>query len=139
MDELYTIIKILIAIIVASFIGQEREKSGKPVGRRTLSLVCIGSALATIIAVDYFPMDAAKVIAGIITGIGFLGAGAIIGESGSVKGLTTAATIWSVAIVGIGIGMGEILIVVVITLLIYLILIEGVIQDKIRRRKKGKK
>lgn len=89
---------------------------------RTLSLVCISSCLAVIASLKYAPQDAGRVISGIITGIGFLGAGAIISEGKNVRGLTTATTIWTIAIVGVVIGLGYYLLAAIAALLIYLVL-----------------
>ncbi len=117
------IIRLVLAVVIGALIGTEREKSGKPVGMRTLAIVCIGSALATIVSVRHFPADTTgRVIAGIITGIGFLGAGAIIAEGKSVKGLTTAASIWTVSIIGVVVGLGSYTLAVVVGILVYGIL-----------------
>ncbi len=121
---LFDILKMIIAIVIGSIIGRERKKSGKPVGMRTLSLVCAGSTFITILAVNHFPADAGRILAGIVTGIGFLGAGAIIADSGKVKGLTTAASVWAIAMVGLGIGLGDFLS-GVFAILIYIILMIG--------------
>lgn len=115
------IIKLILAIVIGSIIGAERHKSGKPVGRRTFSLVCIGSTLATIVSLRY-PLDTGRVLAGIITGIGFLGAGAIIAKGKDVKGLTTAASVWAIAIIGIVIGLGDYFLAIIVTIIIYSIL-----------------
>jgi len=116
------IVKILVAFIIGAVIGTERELKQKPVGMRTLALVCISSCLAIIGALWYSPQDAGRVISGIITGIGFLGAGAIISEGKNVKGLTTATTIWAVAIIGIIIGLGYYLLAIIAALLMYIVL-----------------
>lgn len=89
-------------------VGWEREVRGHAAGARTLSTVSAGAAAFTVIAVDAFAPTAEKLIAGIVTGIGFLGAGIVLrGRHTSVKGLTTAATIWVVAAVGVAAGAGR--------------------------------
>lgn len=89
-------------------IGFEREYRGKPAGERTFSLLALGAAAVTGLGVLFFPTSAEKVIAGVITGVGFLGAGLIFREreAGQVLGLTTAASSWAAAAVGILAGAG---------------------------------
>jgi putative Mg2+ transporter-C (MgtC) family protein len=120
------LLKATLSVILSSIIGMEREKQHKPAGLRTHMLVCLGSTVLTMIAIDYFTGDSARILAGIVTGIGFIGAGAIIaqGESG-IHGLTTAASLWIVAVIGMCIGIGWYLLAIVITLFIFLILFLG--------------
>ena len=103
------VLRLLLAAGLGAAIGYQREKAGKPAGLRTHILVCIGAALFTIASIYGFGMgaDPARIAAGIVVGIGFLGAGAIMrrGE-GIVEGLTTAATIWAVAAIGLAAGAG---------------------------------
>ena len=83
-------------------VGWEREVRGHPAGARTFALVSAGSAALTTIATDAFPSTAEKLIAGIVTGIGFIGAGVVLQDPhGHVHGLTTAAAIWAMAAVGV--------------------------------------
>jgi len=116
------IIKIILAILISMMIGHERKSRNKTVGARTLSLVCVGSVVATITALKYFPIDSGRVLAGIITGIGFLGAGAIISDSGNVRGLTTAASIWAIAIIGTVIGVGDYTLAITASIFLFMIL-----------------
>ncbi len=118
--ELEMVLRLLLAVALGAIIGFQRERAGKPAGLRTNTLICLGAALFTVISVYGFGADPARVAAGIVTGVGFLGAGAIImrrGE-GTVEGLTTAATIWAVAGVGLAAGVGMYLIAAVATALI---------------------
>jgi putative Mg2+ transporter-C (MgtC) family protein len=132
MEELLLdFLKLMLAIGIGFLIGIEREKNGKPAGSRTLSLVCLSAAFITMITVSRFPADTEKVLSGIITGIGFLGAGTIIAQQSHIMGLTTAATIWAVAMVGIGIGLGEYWLSIIVATLIYFVLIERRIENKI--------
>jgi putative Mg2+ transporter-C (MgtC) family protein len=124
------IIRLLLAVILGGVIGYERERSHKPAGLRTHILVCLGSTLATIVSADFFISDPARIAAGILTGIGFLGAGTIIAAKDNVKGLTTAASLWVVATVGLGIGIGAYLISIITSLLIFFILSSGKIERK---------
>lgn len=102
-------LKILMAIAVGGAIGLEREYRDKAAGFRTLIFICLGSTLFTIFSVDLGVGDGdpSRVASNIVTGVGFLGAGAIIQDRGRVLGMTTAATIWLVSALGIGIGVGE--------------------------------
>jgi putative Mg2+ transporter-C (MgtC) family protein len=119
MDDLgntETVIRVLAAIVAGACIGWERESSHKPAGLRTHMLVSLGAA-ATILASlklhhelttsgNSGSSDLMKAIAGIIGGVGFLGAGSIIRDSTGVRGLTTAATIWLAAAIGVASGLG---------------------------------
>ena len=107
--ELEMVLRLLLAVALGALIGYQREKSGKTAGLRTLVLVCVGAALFTLASIDGFGVaaDPSRVAAGIVVGVGFLGAGAIIRrEGGAVEGLTTAATIWMVAAIGLAAGAG---------------------------------
>ena len=97
---------VLLAALLSMLIGIEREIQGQPAGMRTHMLVGIGSCLFTILSSVGFPGgDPSRVASNIVTGIGFLGAGTILHRSGSVKNLTTAASIWATAAVGMAIGV----------------------------------
>ena len=109
-DAVKIVVRLLLASVLGGVIGYERESKGKSAGLRTHMLVALGSALF-VLAPSVSGMvvaDMSRVLQGIIAGIGFLGAGAIIKSRGSndVKGLTTAASIWLTAAVGITAGMG---------------------------------
>lgn len=128
MDEqlLMDIVKIFIAMLAGGIIGFERELKDKPAGLRTNILVSTGSCLFVIFAFrvsELYSDDPGRIIGPIITGIGFLGAGTIIRARGSVKGLTSAATIWVVAGVGMSAGMGLFLLALTISLLVLFILL----------------
>jgi len=122
-----------LAALFGGLIGGERQSHGRPAGLRTHILVCLGST-AVIIAFqqlqmnlmtgagEIIKMDPARVAAGIITGIGFLGAGTIIKGKDFVMGLTTAASLWVVASIGIGLGLGQYLLASVVTALVLLTL-----------------
>ena len=116
----------MIALICGIAVGLERELSGKSAGLRTNVLICIGAAIFTIIsrklgtAAD---LSQARVAAQIVTGVGFLGAGAIIQDRGGVHGLTTAATIWLVASIGMACGAELFIIAMVSTVMTLIVLI----------------
>ena len=104
-------LRLLIAAILGGVLGYEREKKGKAAGVRTHILVALGAALFVLIPQQAKVTDAdlTRVIQGLVAGVGFLGAGAIIriGDQGEVKGLTTAAGIWLTAAIGMAAGMGR--------------------------------
>jgi putative Mg2+ transporter-C (MgtC) family protein len=115
--------KAALAAALAFLIGWERERSGHPAGDRTFALVAMGAAVLTAISLDVFPASADRVIAGAVTGVGFLGAGMILRpNSGQIRGLTTAACIWAVDALGIVVGAGHYLLGVSLGALILLIL-----------------
>ena len=104
-------LRLLIAAILGGVLGYEREKKGKAAGMRTHMLVAVGAALFILIPQQAGVTDAdlTRVVQGLVAGVGFLGAGAImrIGDQGEVKGLTTAAGIWLTAAIGMAAGMGR--------------------------------
>jgi putative Mg2+ transporter-C (MgtC) family protein len=135
--------RIALAALIGYVIGYERELRGSPAGDRTFALVALGAAAVTALGVEDFPASAEKVIAGVITGIGFLGAGLILrGEMGMVRGLTTAAALWAAAAAAILIGAGDILVGVGAAILVFMILemqyvplLRGLAAETRRRRK----
>jgi putative Mg2+ transporter-C (MgtC) family protein len=103
------LIRILIAIVVGLAFGFEREVTRHVAGMRTLMLVCVGSCLFT--SAGYYTLaghqtDPTRIAAQVVTGVGFLGAGAIFRSEDQIRGLTTAATVWLVAAIGVGLGFG---------------------------------
>lgn len=101
-EEILMLLRLLLACGLGMAIGLERELAGKAAGLRTHVLVCVGAALFTLVSIYAFEVDMARIAAGVVTGVGFLGAGAIIQrEGGIVEGLTTAASIWAVAAIGL--------------------------------------
>jgi len=97
-------ISLLVAAFLGGAIGLERELHGKPAGLRTNILICLGSCIFTIISTSLSGSDPGRIAAQIVTGIGFLGAGAIIHSGIGIQGLTTAAGIWVVASIGMACG-----------------------------------
>ena len=108
--NLISILKLIVAAIVGGVIGLERESVNRPAGFRTHILVCVAAAMIMDINIllmkDYVQGDPTRLGAQVISGMGFLGAGTIIKEGASVKGLTTAASLWAVACLGLAIGSG---------------------------------
>ncbi len=106
-EEIEIAVRLVLAGVFGAAVGYERRSADKPAGLRTLSLVALGSALFTIISTFGFDTaDQSRVAAQIVTGVGFLGAGTILRSGVTVSGLTTAATIWAVAAIGMAVGSG---------------------------------
>lgn len=116
--------KLLLSIIIGGIIGAEREYRSKSAGFRTLILICVGSTLFTIFSIELGGKDSPdRMAANIVTGIGFLGAGAIFRDVNNItKGLTTATIIWITAALGVGIGVGHFILIILATALLLVIL-----------------
>jgi putative Mg2+ transporter-C (MgtC) family protein len=129
-DTLWPTVKYLgLAFILGSVIGFEREKKGSGAGLRTHILVCVGSTLIMMISTYIYavyqgkaPVDPARIAAGVVTGIGFLGAGTIIRSAEGTKGLTSAASIWVCSAIGLAVGCGYIIAACVTTAIVFLTL-----------------
>ena len=113
LTEQQVIVRLLLALLFSALIGIERQMHRRSAGLRTHILVCLGSCLIMLtslyifdIYINVVSLDPTRIAAGVITGIGFLGAGAIIREREGVKGLTTAASLWVVAAIGLAVGCG---------------------------------
>lgn len=134
------LLRLALAIIVGGLIGYEREYKNRPAGFRTHILVCIGAAVTSMIQLyaiqetsnmilrepalaSALKADIGRLGAQVITGVGFLGAGTIIHEKGSVKGLTTAASIWVVACIGLAVGLGYYFLSVFSTIGVFIVLV----------------
>ena len=141
-----SIIRLLIAIVLGGLIGYEREAQSKSAGLRTHILVCLGSCLCMIISVNiameyffrygYTNSDPGRIAAQVVSGVGFLGAGTILAnqKGRSIHGLTTAASIWVVAAVGLVDGAGYLLTAAAATLFVFIVLTLFVRLDKYMRR-----
>ena len=134
------VIRLALAALVGGLIGYEREFKNRPAGFRTHILVCLGAAITSMIQL-YAIQDTTSIIlqypelqaalkadmgrlgAQVITGVGFLGAGTIIHEKGSVKGLTTAASIWTVACIGLAVGLGYYTLTILSTICVFIVLV----------------
>lgn len=134
------LIKILLAVVVGAIIGAEREYRNKSAGFRTVMLITMGSAIFTILSEKIAPGNPDRIAANIVTGIGFLGAGTLFRDENRVTGLTTAASIWTAAALGMAIGSGHYILalggaLLVILILFALVSVEQVIDRKNRVRK----
>jgi len=124
-------IRLVVATFLGAIIGLEREVHGKEAGFKTYSLVCLGSSLMMIVSFDVFMLfngvanvDPGRIAAQAVTGIGFLGAGAIIrSQAGGIRGLTTAAGIWSACAIGLACGLGLYKQAIFTTILVLVVLI----------------
>lgn len=122
------IVALLLSVLLCGIIGIEREKRGRSAGLRTHLLVGVGSCLVMIISIYGFPAlfndhrDVARLAAQVVTGVGFLGAGAIIHKNSGTRGLTTAATIWIVMAIGIACGSMNFILAIAGTLIIVVVL-----------------
>jgi len=126
MITLSDVIGIVLAVVLGGAVGVEREVSGKAAGLRTNVLICLGAAVFTIISAKMalqYDASVVRIAAQIVTGVGFIGAGAIIQDRGGVHGLTTAATIWLVASIGMACGAHFYRLAVLTTLVAIVVLI----------------
>jgi putative Mg2+ transporter-C (MgtC) family protein len=134
MDYLEIVLRLTASVFVGGLIGLDRNLHGKPTGIRTLGLVCLGACVATLASMNLLtgrgaadPDATSRVIQGLVTGIGFLGSGVIFRESGSdrVRGLTTAASIWITAILGVLCGMGSWQLAAIALFLVFVLFVFG--------------
>lgn len=123
--------RLCLSMVLGAVVGYERKRKGQPAGLRTFSLIAMGATLAMLVSIyvcqEYVGLkngDPGRIAAQVITGIGFLGAGAIIQAKGSVRGLTTAAGIWMSSIIGLAVGVGLYVLSICATLLILFILVQ---------------
>lgn len=140
MDYYQVVVRLLVAVAIGGLIGFEREHKNMPAGFRTHVLVCVGAAVTSMIQLyavqdtssmilshpelaNVIRVDVLRLGAQVITGVGFLGAGTIIHNKGSIKGLTTAASIWTVACVGLGVGFGYFFLSALAAIIIFVVLL----------------
>jgi len=129
-SETQIILRVLVGAALGAVIGIERERSDQPAGLRTHMILVIGATLAMVLSVNLgylyaregTPSDPARLAAQVVSGIGFLGAGAILRSGFTVKGLTTATSLWTMAIIGLMVGAGYYLIGVIATALMLIVL-----------------
>lgn len=139
--EWYVIVfRLFLAIILSGIIGFERELHGRPAGLRTHVLVAVGAALVMLISIDGFggSGDPARLAAQVVSGIGFLGAGAIIRDGGDIKGITTAATLWIGGMIGLACGNGYYIGAVVATIFVAIfILVLRPLEERINNKNRS--
>ncbi|HOK35616.1 MAG TPA: MgtC/SapB family protein [Candidatus Pacearchaeota archaeon] len=142
--EIQFFLQLLLSFFLGSLIGVERERIGKEAGLRTFSLVAVGSTLFTILSKEGFlgissSFDPSRIAAGIVMGIGFLGAGIIVFREGHIEGLTTAAALWSTGAVGMAVGCQFYSFAAIATLIIIIILTLGKGEKKKEIKKEADK
>lgn len=128
--EIIISLRLFLAALLGGLIGLERESLNKSAGLRTHILVCLGSCLIMITSVEIFETvghgrigDPARIAAQVVSGIGFLGAGTIMRSGFGVKGLTTAASLWLVAAIGLAVGIGSYAASIICTMIVFIILV----------------
>ena len=138
-QELELVIRLLLAFALGAVIGFERERVDKPAGLRTHILVSLGSCLFTILSLTAFPgSDPARVAAYVVAGIGFIGAGTILQTRERIVGITTAASLWVAASIGMAAGAGFYILAIITTAIAYLTLSLRVLERLARgSRKRG--
>jgi putative Mg2+ transporter-C (MgtC) family protein len=119
------VIRLMLAAALGAVIGFERESSHKPAGLRTHVLVSVASCLVTLVSILEFPEDPARLLAQIIPGIGFIGAGSIIASGEKVTGITTATGIFVTSAVGIAVGTGNYIIAIVAVVIVGAVMYSG--------------
>lgn len=129
-DPFNSLFRLMLSMLLGAAVGTERKRKGQIAGVRTFALISMGACLAMLLSI-YVPQeylglkngDPGRIAAQVITGIGFIGGGAIIQMKGSVRGLTTAAGIWSTAIIGMACGIGMYFVAVGATVMIFIVLV----------------
>ncbi|MEW6307740.1 MAG: MgtC/SapB family protein [Bacillota bacterium] len=110
LPPLVVVSRLLVAFFLGGLVGLERESHRRPAGLRTHILVCVGSTIITLVSIDmlaiYGAADPGRIAAQVVSGIGFLGAGTILREGAIIRGLTTAASLWVIAAIGLAVGAG---------------------------------
>lgn len=137
------LMRVVVAVLLGFLVGMQREKAGKPAGARTHMLVCLGTAVVVLACAGMgMGYDAqSRVIQGIVTGIGFIGAGSILklSEERDIQGLTTAAGLWMTAAIGVACGVGTLGIAMISAVLTVIVLaLAGVIESRADRREDNK-
>ena len=137
MEWITILIRLAVSIVVGGLIGLERELEHKPAGLRTIILVCLGSTIFMLIGLELglVSSEMGRIVAGVVTGIGFLGAGAIIRARGEVYGLTTAATIWLSSGLGLAIGIGYYILAIIASVFVLVVLrILGILERALSKK-----
>ena len=143
--ETVAMLRLGVALVCGACIGIEREYHKHQAGLRTFTLVCLGSALAMLVSIficqnntNLLNGDPGRIAAQVLTGIGFIGAGLIIKNEDGISGLTTAASIFMTAIIGLAIGVGMIMTGVVTTALVVIVLVASYVGKEIQKKRKNK-
>ena len=132
---LETLESLLISVVLGAIVGIEREHAHRPAGLRTHMLVSLGSCLFTLMSAS-FGGQPAQIASGVVAGIGFIGAGTIWAEKDKVKGITTAASLWATAAIGLTTGVGDFPLAVAVTILVFIILASKYLLERISVQKR---
>lgn len=124
-SEIELVLRLLLALGLGALVGLEREIHDRPAGLRTHILVCMGSAIFMIVSLNVAGADPARIAAGVVTGIGFLGAGTIFRSKTHIEGLTTAADLWVIAGIGLAVGLGFYLTAIISAVIVFSLLFLG--------------
>jgi putative Mg2+ transporter-C (MgtC) family protein len=127
--EFDTIFRLLLSLALGALIGFERELKHRPAGLRTHMLVSLGATIFTVMSLS-FDIEPSRIAAAIVAGIGFLGAGSIIAQKGHIRGITSAATLWVVAAIGLSVGIGEYIIAIISAVMVFAVLQLGRIEKR---------
>jgi putative Mg2+ transporter-C (MgtC) family protein len=135
------IIRVTAAVILGGILGIQRERAGKPAGLRTHMIVCLGTAVVVLacLASSMDMSGLSRVIQGIVTGIGFIGAGSILklSEQREIRGLTTAAGLWMTAAIGVAVGLGSLGVALIGTATTFIVLsLIGAVESRLDKREK---
>jgi len=139
----FAIIKIIVAALLGGIIGLEREEMKKPAGLRTHMLVCMGACLFALSSTN-FATDPARIASGIVTGIGFIGAGCIIARRDKIEGISTAASLWVTGAIGLSVGISTsieefILPSITALLVVFILQIGAFVKRRLRSSKNARK
>ena len=135
------IIRVIAAVILGGILGIQRERAGKPAGLRTHMIVCLGTAVVVLacLASSMDMSGLSRVVQGIVTGIGFIGAGSILklSEQREIRGLTTAAGLWMTAAIGVAVGLGSLGVALIGTATTFIVLsLIGAVEARLEKREK---
>jgi putative Mg2+ transporter-C (MgtC) family protein len=136
--EFDIIFRLLLSLALGALIGFERELKHRPAGLRTHMLVSLGATIFTVLSLS-FDVEPARIAAAIVTGIGFLGAGSIIAQKGHIRGITSAATLWVVAAIGLSVGIGEYILAIISAVIVFVVLQLSRIEKRSDGEHDGKK
>ncbi|HVI70535.1 MAG TPA: MgtC/SapB family protein [Pyrinomonadaceae bacterium] len=135
------VIRVVAAVILGGILGIQRERAGKPAGLRTHMIVCLGTAVVVLacLASSMDTSGLSRVVQGIVTGIGFIGAGSILklSEQREIRGLTTAAGLWMTAAIGVAVGLGSLGVALIGTATTFIVLsLIGAVEARLEKREK---
>ncbi len=137
MLEIELLLRLLLATGLGALLGVERESVHEPAGLRTHMMISLAACLITITSIEYFNLpgtDTSRIAAGIVLGVGFIGAGAIMNRREDIKGITTAASIWMVAALGLSVGAGNYILSIATAVIVFFILRIGKYEKKMFKK-----